>query len=1092
MMRITCATRVYVFCLLCSIPFTWLPVPAQGAPRTWSGAGGGDDWNTGGNWGGTPPTPGGGDNVVFNATDSGGINVLDQDYTITGMSYTGGGVHETDLNGKALQVDGDVAIGNGNDSDATVTWSGGGTNTIGDPASLRAVYVGRHPVNANNTSAGDLTISGGTIIDAFVSEFKVGEKLTYGHGIGNGLLTLGSGSILTIGTDGSTAATMSIGADLQSYGAASVSAIGTLDASAGVLDLNLGVLNLGYRSTTGGAVSGDLVAGTNSQIDAGTIRIGYVGGINTYTAVGSMTLLDSSRLAADHLYMGWYDRATGTLTIGPNGDVTVNDTVVIGKTRNVTGIVTAGVDSVVMLGTVADPLATFDVGRHTVNVNGTIARGTIDLSKCSTSQVVAADASTVRIGVKDTVTSAHGAGNGTVNLGGVSSFKVGTAGNNTANMYVGANWNTTEPADNTIGLLHVPNGDVDLHLADLYVGYKDDRGGNNSGSMNLGSNSVIDATTIRLGYNRAGGGTKTTTGTMTLSGTAEMTATSISIGRHRKTNGTLTIETNGNFTVEADTFVVGDIVDCTGLVTGRADSVVRIGTDASPVTTLRVGRHTVNESNTSRGALALGQCATSQVVVADGGTVSIGTKDTFLVSNGAGNGTVALGGVSSLKVGTAGNNTANMYIGATWNDYDTGYNTVGALAVLNGGVDLHLADLYVGYKNGRSGDNSGTLTVGAGGNNVIDATTIRLGYSANNASGNTLAGTMSLSGTTEMNVGTLTIGQQRNSTGTLTIEPDGVVTALIDTLLIGEVYITTGKIEVEAGGYLQLGTDADPITTLRLGHHTINVAGTTAAGTIDMSAASGGGIVIADGGALTVGLKYNAALANGTGNGTITLGPASLKVGTTGNRTATIDIGYVYNTYSGAASYGTINGSNAVVELNAAALNVGYRSGSTPTAQGTLRMGPGSSGAVTKVQVGYNGATGMLSTKGTLTIGDGTAANGIQLYANGDMDTIVDGQPAGLDLTTDAYLTIDSPAVLDLDFKDPDPDVSGFYWGLRASGNRTNEIQTRIDAGRITVTTGDLDPSYSISNFYASAEGYTYVGCYVAGSSGQGTVFRIQ
>ena len=546
-------------CTLALTLLVLLPSLGTAADRTWSGASD-DNWNTGANWGGTPPTPGGGDTVTFNATDTGGANVLDQGYTVSGMTYTGGGVHGTDLNGMALQVNGNVDVGNGANVDGTATWTGGGTNTIGAPADLKTLYIGRHTANHNSISDGNLTISGGTVVNAFVSEFRVGEKQAYGLGGGDGTLTIGAGSILSIGTNGSTTAHLGIGLDIQTFGG-SIRGAGTLDASAGALDLNLGQLNIGYRTTTGGPATGTFTAGTNSQIDATTLRIGYAAVINNNNVSGTATLLDSSQMTADNLYIGYHRNSFGTLDLAANAMLAVNDAVLVASLEDAIGMVTGGVDCVVNLGSDANPLATFRVGHHTVN-NAAVVRGKIELSQSATSQVVVADGSTVKIGVKDTIANALGQAHGLVRLGNGANFKVGTAGNNTAILYMGSSW-VSQDSPIAAGTLDLSNGSVALYLDQLYMGYRQTAGANLA-TLIAGSNNVINATTIRLGYGDTGGNAAATVASMTLGGTTQLDAVTMSIGIQRLTTGTLTIDDDADFTGLIDNLVVGDIRAGTG------------------------------------------------------------------------------------------------------------------------------------------------------------------------------------------------------------------------------------------------------------------------------------------------------------------------------------------------------------------------------------------------------------------------------------------------------------------------------------------------------------------------------------------------
>jgi len=100
----------------------------------WTGLADPDDsWSNGGNWfGGVPPSNL--DIVIFNATDSGNINIVDtyppdHKYEISGLQYIGNGTHTTDFAGAShLQINGPIYVGYGGSADgATVTWTNGGS-----------------------------------------------------------------------------------------------------------------------------------------------------------------------------------------------------------------------------------------------------------------------------------------------------------------------------------------------------------------------------------------------------------------------------------------------------------------------------------------------------------------------------------------------------------------------------------------------------------------------------------------------------------------------------------------------------------------------------------------------------------------------------------------------------------------------------------------------------------------------------------------------------------------------------------------------------------------------------------------------------
>jgi hypothetical protein len=156
-----------------------LPGATQGAMDTWVGLGANDNWITLGNWSdGSPPLAT--DAVTFNAGDSGNTSIVNTDFTLLGLRYMGNGTHTTDFAGSShLQVDGPVYVGYGGSTDgATVTWTNGGSLTIGDSANLRQFYIGYNDT-AGATNISSLTING-PHVDAFLSTLAIAPNYSTG------------------------------------------------------------------------------------------------------------------------------------------------------------------------------------------------------------------------------------------------------------------------------------------------------------------------------------------------------------------------------------------------------------------------------------------------------------------------------------------------------------------------------------------------------------------------------------------------------------------------------------------------------------------------------------------------------------------------------------------------------------------------------------------------------------------------------------------------------------------------------------------------------------------------------------------------
>ena len=215
----------------------------------WTGLADPDDsWSNGGNWlGGLSPIST--DSVIFNAGDSWNINIVDTDFTIAGLQYIGNGTHTTDFAGAShLQIDSPLYVGYGGSADgATVTWTNGGTVTIGDPLNLQTFYIGVNTSSGTVSNTGFLLVDG-PVVDAYVNTLMIGAKTNAGSkGTADGSLILGSNSSLHVGTV-ATPGIVTVGYNVASWvqGGAG-SGTGLLDVTQGSVELHLSELNVGYQ-----------------------------------------------------------------------------------------------------------------------------------------------------------------------------------------------------------------------------------------------------------------------------------------------------------------------------------------------------------------------------------------------------------------------------------------------------------------------------------------------------------------------------------------------------------------------------------------------------------------------------------------------------------------------------------------------------------------------------------------------------------------------------------------------------------------------------------------------------------------------------
>jgi len=268
----------------------------------WDGGGSDDNWSTAGNWDGdaAPPNPTALD-VVFGGVDSGKTNIVNANRAIGNLIYTNI-THTTDLNGgSALQVNSNATVAAGAAAEsAFVTWTNGGSVTLGSAGSGGALVVGEHTLDAaGNTVTGSLAVAN-VAVTANVSRLSVGRKTT-GAGTASGALTLGASSRLVV----SSGAVFDVGRnDANNSGAAGG---GALTAAGGALEAKLDQLNVGYNAAAGGAATGtvDFTGLSSLALTSATIRVGV--GAN---AAGLL------------LCSGTVVRVTESLAIGSGGTVT--------------------------------------------------------------------------------------------------------------------------------------------------------------------------------------------------------------------------------------------------------------------------------------------------------------------------------------------------------------------------------------------------------------------------------------------------------------------------------------------------------------------------------------------------------------------------------------------------------------------------------------------------------------------------------------------------------------------------------------------------------------------------------------------------
>ncbi len=301
---------VLVALLLCT-------ATVQGATDAWTGGAANDNWSSNGNWS-TGSPPGTLDSAVFNADDSGNVNIVDLDFTIARLWYWRNGTHTMDLNGGSLlQVNGPVQAGLGGSADgATVTWTNGGTVTVGTSASPQEFQVGYNS-SAAGTNVSSLSLDGVTV-DTWANKFVVGSNEFTGGS--DGRLTLGSGSQLHV--EGITATPTNVVMVGYNNGSTGTST-GLLDARQGTADLHMNELDVGYNKASGGSATGTLQWNQMNPID---VRYAYFGRGTNATGILEVPSGGTLQLgtAADPIYtlMAAWNSGEGTASANLNFSVT--------------------------------------------------------------------------------------------------------------------------------------------------------------------------------------------------------------------------------------------------------------------------------------------------------------------------------------------------------------------------------------------------------------------------------------------------------------------------------------------------------------------------------------------------------------------------------------------------------------------------------------------------------------------------------------------------------------------------------------------------------------------------------------------------
>ena len=284
----------------------------------WTGETASDNWSQAGNWATSSP-PGAADTAVFGAAGS-GTDVVDVDFQIASLRYSGAAGHITDLaNGSTLRVSGATAVHVAN---ANLRSSLAILDRTAVVAHLSELNVGI-VATGSGSATGDLFIGTGASLDGSdVDVVSIGRETGASNFVtaaANGSLTLASNSTLTLGS-AAAPATLNIGWSQNTNGSASGRATGVLGAPAGTLTAELSTLNVGVTASAAGTSNGQFIVGNGTTLHTNIANIGV--GPN---ATGTIDFVDSFTGAFSattiNFNSGLIDFGTNTLEIGGAGAI---------------------------------------------------------------------------------------------------------------------------------------------------------------------------------------------------------------------------------------------------------------------------------------------------------------------------------------------------------------------------------------------------------------------------------------------------------------------------------------------------------------------------------------------------------------------------------------------------------------------------------------------------------------------------------------------------------------------------------------------------------------------------------------------------
>jgi autotransporter-associated beta strand protein len=972
--------RLSIACLL-SLAAGLSATPAQAQLFTWNGGGTDNNWSTGANWGGSPPTPNA--DIRFNGT-SRLLSFLDAAYAINSLTFVSTAGAFT-LSGSALTI----GAGGITQSSATNLQTLNNAGIILAANQTWSVAAGGLLVSAPISGAYSLLVTGtGTLT-------LTGTNLyTGGTTVNSGTLNISSdrglGAVPAVASTNLTlnAGTLQWGNTFNLHARRNIS----LGAGGGVFHTN------GFNGTVAGVISG---AGALTKTGNGTLTLS---GANTYTG-GSF--LNGGTLNVSS------DSALGAVPGSPSTNLTFNggtlqwgNAFTLNANRNVTLSASGGTfDTNGFNGTVAGVISGAGVLRKT-------GSGTLTLSGVNTyTGGIQITGGTVNVSAD----SGLGAASSLVTLNGGalqwgSSFSLGAS----RNLSLGASGGTldTNGFNGTVAgvvsgsgsLTKIGSGTLTLSNVNTYTGGNFLNGGvvAVSGDTALGAvpasastNLTFNGGTLRWasaftlhsrrnvtlgttggtfdtnGFNGivagvvsgSGALTKLGTGSLTLSGTNTYTGgTVVGTAGAQGTGGTLIISSDTglgaapgsastNLTLNSNTLQFNNTFTLNAnrnIALGTANATFDTGSFSPTVSGVLSG--TASLTKTGSGSLILGGANTySGGTFFNGGTLRVSADSGLGSTPGAFSATNLTFNGGTLQLGATFNLNANR--GITLNAgggtiHTNGFNTTvsqvitgsgGLTKTGNGTVTLTGANTYTG----GTTVSGGTLVTGISG---INNNTVLV------SSGGTLANSDS-NGSTGINQAFLNLVNSA-STGVVALGFNGTNSNPLNFSATGA---NLASVSLGAtGSFTYSGTLTPNGTTYRLGG---------GGGTLTMSATS----LLTGANSLVVGL-------NGTSSGTVVLlGLNTYTGGTTVNSgilayAGPTNVGYQAGVPSTAV---TVNSGGTVSSTSA--INQTFLSAIAPGSGGVIALGANSGNNLDFSATGANltaaslGATGNFTYSGTLT-----------------------------------------------------------------------------------------------------------------------------